>query len=270
MVWLKRDAIRRGARRPPQPDEQADHPAPDRSPEPLPVAPPLGVHTPAEGSPDPLQKLRKLVEEGHFPTGSRLPPERALAAQLGVGRPALREAIKVLSAMGVLESRQGSGTYVKSREPLASPPSLPPTSEAVEFEILDLLEARKILEPRAAWLAATRAAERHLREIEAARQKLELHAQDWRLVARLDHELHAAIIRGAQNPVLDQIGRILTSHVFENRSLTARFAPDVERMRREHSAIVDAILKRQADSAEQAMMKHLNSAGLDFISEASP
>lgn len=270
MVWLKRDAFQ-----PLHPHglpaaEHMDRATANPPAESLPDSSHPAKYAPAESSREPLGLLRKLLEDGLFPPGSKLPPERALAEQLGVGRPALREAIKALGAMNVLESRHGSGTYVKAREAAATRMHLPADLEVGDFGILEVLEARKILEPRAAWLAATRADEEHLRDIEAARQKLELHLQDWRLVARLDYELHAAIIRGARNPVLEQLGKILTAHLYENRSLTARFAPDVERLRREHNAIVEAILKRQADCAEKAMIEHLNSAGLDFISEASP
>jgi GntR family transcriptional repressor for pyruvate dehydrogenase complex len=216
-----------------------------------------------------LDKIRRLIQEGHFPPGSKLPPERALAVQLGVGRPSLREAIKALSVLDVLESRRGAGTFVKSREPLASWWPVVAEAETEDFGVLQIVEVRKMLEPRAAWLAATRASEHHLLEIEAARRELEKHDQDWRLVAKLDHELHSAIIRGAQNPVLDLINRFLILHVFGSRSLAAGFAPDVERMRRDHQAIVESILKRQAEAAEEAMIDHLNSLSLDFISEGS-
>jgi DNA-binding FadR family transcriptional regulator len=173
--------------------------------------------------------------------------------------------LKTLAGLGVLESRNRSGTFVRSLEPLEAGWE---AAEGVRFGVLELLEARRILEPRAAWLAATRATERDLLEIESARQKLETHEQDWRLVARLDSELHAAIIRGARNPALDLMNQALTSRAFATRNLIAGFAPDVARMRADHKAIVDAILMRQADAAEKAMADHLQSLGLDFISEA--
>ncbi len=249
MVWLKRDAIQRAV---------------------TPAAAAVPLLPQLDQPADPLQRLRRLLEQGQFPPGSRLPPERALAVQLQVGRPALREAIKALCAMDVLESRRGSGTYLKARGPLAPRLSLPAGIEQPEMGILDLLEARKILEPRAAWLAATRAGERQLREIDSARLKLLQHAGYWRLVARLDYELHATIIRGAQNPALDLLGRMLAAQILENRSLAGRFTPDVERMCREHDAVVDAVLKRQPEAAERAMMEHLNSVGLDFVAEVEP
>ncbi|MCL5742446.1 MAG: GntR family transcriptional regulator, partial [Acidobacteria bacterium] len=253
MVWLKRDSLGIQPAKPAEEWAAAIAPSPARKEDP--------VARQAEV----LERIRKLIGDGHFPPGSRLPPERALAVQLGVGRPSLREAIKALGVLDVLESRRGAGTFVKSRLPQ------PTASDAAkaDFNMLELLEVRKIVEPRAAWLAAARAGERHLLEIESARQKLEMHDRDWKLVASLDSALHAAIIRGAQNAALEFIGGILMSHMFANQSYAIRFAPDVERMRREHKAIVESILKRQSDAAEKAMLDHLHSAGLDFISEAS-
>jgi len=187
-----------------------------------------------------------------------------LAEQLAVGRPVIREAIKVLTTLGILESRGGSGTYVKSVhhvEPFAIglPDGGPP------FRMLHLLEVQEVIEPRAAWLAATRAGERELAEIETARQRLEMHDRDWKLVARLDLEFHAAIFRGARNPVLTLIHESVMGRILASLSDTVRFSPCAERLRSDHLLIAEAILRRQADAAEQAMRNHWKSATQDFI-----
>jgi GntR family transcriptional regulator, transcriptional repressor for pyruvate dehydrogenase complex len=262
MVWLKRDSIN-----PLVQHTTAGEPAKLADTLPSAPQPQAATSSPARPS-EVLEKVRKLIEDGHFPPGSRLPPERALAAQLGVGRPSLREAIKALNVLEVLESRRGAGTFVKSRRPSADPWGDSEEGSA-ELGVMDLLEVRKIIEPRAAWLAATRASERHLVEIEAARQKLEVHGGDWRLAAKLDHELHSAIIRGAQNPVLDMIDRFLHMHIVRKQTAMAHFVPDLDRIRRDHKTLVETILKRQADAAEKAMIDHLNAVGLEFISEVS-
>ncbi|MGB6728705.1 MAG: GntR family transcriptional regulator, partial [Terracidiphilus sp.] len=86
-----------------------------------------------------------------------LPTERALAEKLGVGRPAIRESIKALTILDVLESRRGDGTYLKSLDGLRSGWPAKVELGAREFSMLDLLEVRKMFEPKAAKLAATRA-----------------------------------------------------------------------------------------------------------------
>lgn len=249
MVWLKRDSLTPAPRRPP----------PDSGYEAVRTLPASDV----------LMKIRERIEQGEWPPGSKLPPERTLAVELGVGRPTLREAIKVLSGLGVLESRRGSGTYVKSAATV--PESLPalPQAGVAGLSVLDLLEVRKILEPRAAWLAATRASEKQLLEIENARRRLEMHDRDWKMAARFDYEFHAAIFRGANNPVLLHIYEFLTANILGSHENKVRFAPDVQAMRNSHKAIVEAILKRQADAAERAMTDHLHSVAMNLIREVN-
>lgn len=249
VVWLKRDTL-----------------APAR---PVPPSKTSPAATVLPSAPDVVAKVRTLIEDRQIRPGSKLPPERVLAAELGVSRPALREAIKVLGGLGVLESRHGSGTFVKLAQPTAELPPALADGAGAGLRVLDLLEVRKILEPRAAWLAATRASERQMLEIETARQRLELRDQDWKLVAKLDYELHMAIFRGTQNPALVLIYEFLMSRILGNRAERVRFAPDVARMRDSHKAIVEAILKRQADAAAQAMIDHLHNVGMDYIREAS-
>jgi len=214
-----------------------------------------------------VEQLRSLLQSGEFLPGSKLPPERALAVRLGVGRPALREAIKALSILDLLESRRGAGTFVKAQTELSArwPPK--PDLDGTHFELLDLLEVRKMFEPRAAWLAATRATQKDLREIESARRTLEAAGDDWQRIVDLDLELHAAIIRAAGNAVLTWIHQMLTPAMLKSRKVTARSAPDRSRMYRDHNAIVEAILKRQPDLAERAMMEHLHTIGMDLIAE---
>ena len=256
MVWLKRDLLTPIAKRPPI----------------EPIAPEPEVERPAAGKAarsDVLDGVRKLINEGRFAPGSCLPPERTLAAQFGVGRPAIREAIKTLTGLGILESRRGSGTFVKSRKAETPWVAALTRNANADFGMLEVLEVRRILEPRAAWFAATRASARQLMEIENARQVLEAHDRDWKLVPKLDLDLHAAIFRGVQNPVLGLLHEFLIGQILLDRGDKVRFSPDLERMRREHRAIVDAILKREAAAAEKAMIEHLHSVGLDYIAQGS-
>jgi DNA-binding FadR family transcriptional regulator len=137
--------------------------------------------------------------------------------------------------------------------------------QPASFNALELLEVRKMIEPRASWLAAARATQSQLREIELARRALEAHGHDRRTVAELDLELHAAILRAAQNPVLDKMNEFLTPLMLQSRSITARSAPDYSGMHADHNAIVSAILQGQSEAAERAMMAHLRRVGMDLI-----
>lgn len=213
-----------------------------------------------------LARVRMLIESGNYGPGSKLPPERALARNLGVGRPAIREAIKALSILDVLESRRGDGTYVKSLAALKTdwPAKVQVTTK--EFSMLELLEVRKTLEPQAARLAASRAGETDLRTIEELRSALEKPSIGWKEVVALDYRLHEAIFIASKNSILLTLHHSLAQLLLESREITARSTPNWTRMQDDHNAIVRAIVRGEADTADEAMLEHMHHIGLDLIS----
>lgn len=218
-------------------------------------------------APKVIEMLRGLLEEGGYKPGMKLPSERALAKLLHVGRPALREGIKALGILDVLQSRRGDGTYLKSLDALTVGwPAKVEVSDG-SFSILDLLEVRKMIEPRAAALAATRASEWQLRLIERERIMIEKLGDDWTRIGMHDFKLHAAIIKSSGNSILSEMSRFLAPLLRKSREITAVTAPDRTRMLNDHRAIVEAIVKGEAEAAEQAMLQHLHNVGLDLISD---
>ena len=212
-----------------------------------------------------LDMLRNFIEEGGYGVGMALPPERLLAERFGVGRPAVREGIKALSILDVLESRRGAGTFVKSLEGLRAGWPAKVELRQADFNLLDLLEVRKMLEPAAARLAATRATERELHRIQQACLAVET-AEDWSGMARHDLELHTAIIEAAGNPVLTELNHALGRLQRKSREVTGASAPDCNAMVRNHRLLVDSILRGEAEAAEHAMLEHLHQVALDLIS----
>lgn len=102
------------------------------------------------------ERLRLFMAEGHFQSGDRLPPERTLAENFGVSRSSIRKAIQMLADKGLLESRQGDGTYVRAPDMESLKKAI---LEAVDSENLifdEIMEFRKIIEPAIAELAAVR------------------------------------------------------------------------------------------------------------------
>ena len=213
-----------------------------------------------------LSLLKSFIESGNYAPGMALPTERALAEKLGVGRPAIRESIKALTILDVLESRRGDGTYVKSLDGLRKGWPTKVDLSTKDFSLLDLLEVRKMIEPKAAKLAASRATESHLRRIEAQCTKVR-DAPDWEAAAEHDLLLHTAIIEAAGNPVLRELNSALTRLLHRSREISAARAPDRTRMLDSHAKIVDAILKGDGEEAEKAMLDHLHRVGLDLISD---
>ena len=212
-----------------------------------------------------ISMLRNFIEDGGYSVGAMLPPERVLAETFGVGRPAVREGIKALTILDVIESRRGDGTYLKSLDGLRA--GWPATVElrSSDFNLLDLLEVRKMVEPAAARLAAVRASEADLRRIERECSEIE-HSADWDGMAKHDLALHSAIIAAAGNPVLNELNNALARLQCKSREVTGASAPDRKAMVEHHRLIVDAILRGEAEAAERAMLEHLHQVGLDLIS----
>jgi len=213
-----------------------------------------------------LEGLRSFIHDGKLKPGAKLPPERRLATMLKVGRPALREAIKALSSLGALVSRRGDGTYLKSVAPVTA--GWPANVEIPEarLDLLELLELRKMVEPRAAGLAASRASVEDLREIERTRLAIENAGSDWKAIGELDLVLHQLIIIAAGNSILRDTYKYLTPLLLKSRQITARTAQDWQRMRKDHGEIVEALIRRDVRAAESAMMSHLHHVGFDLIS----
>jgi GntR family transcriptional repressor for pyruvate dehydrogenase complex len=216
-----------------------------------------------------IVRLRELIWESNLDLGAKLPSERELAKRFGIGRPTLREAIRALSIMGVLETRRGSGTYVTS--PLTDLFEWPARILLDESNVplIELLEVRRMFEPKAAGLAASRANASQLRRIESHLKAQEASPRR-EVLEREDLLFHQAIIDAAGNPVLRELASTLQPMLTMSRKLTARTTPDIPKIIRQHRIIYEAISVGQSELAEAAMTQHLRTVGLDIISEAVP
>jgi len=212
----------------------------------------------------PWDSLRKLILVNRYKSGDRLPSERELAQQLGIGRPAVREAIKVLTVLDILQSKPGAGTFIKSASSLML--NWPEATDLrLDFDLLQLLEVRKMVEPQAAALCAVRATPQQIEELESHLNAQAADTENREAAVRLDFLFHDVLLRAAANPILDDVIRFLSPVLVRSRQLTAFTAPDLHRMVREHSAIFEAIRRRQPDLAYRAMSEHLGTVGLDLL-----
>jgi DNA-binding FadR family transcriptional regulator len=213
-------------------------------------------------------RIGELIRARNLNVGARLPSERDLAKMFGVGRPAIREAVRALCIMGVVETRRGSGSYVVS--PVAEGPDWPARIQLNEsnFPLLQLLEVRQMFEPKAASLAASRATDAQLRRLEVCIREQE--ASPTRdVLERSDLQFHTAIIEAAGNPVLVELANSMYGMLATSRRLTARTTPDILKIIRQHRTIFEAISLGHSELAEAAMSTHLRTVGLDIISETA-
>ncbi|GAA1875268.1 FadR/GntR family transcriptional regulator [Myceligenerans crystallogenes] len=208
--------------------------------------------------------IKRMLLSGELGPRSRLPVEKDLAARLGVSRGSLREGVRALVAMGILETRQGAGTYVTS---LDARLLLAPVSFVVDLQSADggrrLQHVRRVLEVEAAGAAAVRIDDAALRQADAVLRRFEEGAAaggagDHRRHIEIDVEFHRIIARASGNPVLEALIEALASRTVRGRMWRAMHEQGAdERSHAEHRAILAAIARHDPDVARIRMGAHL-------------
>ena len=217
----------------------------------------------ASGEPLPAQVARLLLDymlAGNVRPGTRLPSERRLAEQLGVGRSVVREALKSLGLLGLIEVRQGDGTYVRQLESELLPKVIEWGLLLGERLTLDLVEARQHLEVITAQLAAARRDETDLAALRAALDGMCGSAGDIEAFVSYDIAFHLGVAEAARNSVLSGMLRNVQSLL---RVWITRVISDVGESGSsyvEHVPVYEAIANRDPLAAGAAMQAHLTSA----------
>ena len=201
-------------------------------------------------------QLRSLIHAGEFAVGTRLPPERDLAVQLGVSRPSVREALIALEVEGLVEVRVGSGIHVLAREPAATA-----TRVDAAFGPFEVIRARQVLEGE---LAALAARQMTAGQQAALREALVLMAEDvaqGRSPSRGDRQFHLCIAEAADNgPLLRTVAELYDERntpLFEQLGHHYETGPSWRLALAEHQAVADAIAAADAEGARHAMHTHL-------------
>ncbi|MFF9399415.1 MULTISPECIES: FadR/GntR family transcriptional regulator [unclassified Streptomyces] len=205
-----------------------------------------------------IGKIKGMIVSGALRPGDRLPRESELAAELGLSRNSLREAVRALSLIRILDVRQGDGTYVTSLDPQVLLESL---SFLVDFHrddtVLEFLAVRRILEPAATAMAAARITEAQLDALDVALDGLGEAPSVEELVAS-DLEFHRGIVRASGNTVLCSLLDGLTGPTLRarvRRGLTQEDA--IGRTLYEHRAILSALRDRDAEAARSWATVHV-------------
>lgn len=200
------------------------------------------------------QLLLSRISSGEWPLGGQLPSEAVLATQLGVGRSTLREAVRRLGALGVLESRHGSGVFVAALD-------VPEDRDAVlrRADITSVLEARIAVEAEASALAAERRTAAELRAIRRAYAARIEPKQSPEEYADADAALHRSIVAASHNPVLLDLFDAFLPRVRHVMVTLMRVGedPSSPEDHASHAAVVEAIAQRRAGEAALASRTHL-------------
>lgn len=200
------------------------------------------------------QLERRITEE--LKPGDLLPPERELAKMLGVSRSSVRDAIRTLELVGLLEPRQGIGTVVCSP---ASAPANPLVAALVEKRklIADLLDVRRMIEPPLARRAALHVSRDEITDMEDILQRQEAKVLVGDLGIEEDSEFHYAIALASDNGAVLKVVDVLMDLLRETRERSLQVEGRQEKSLAGHHRVLSALKRGDASAAEAAMRRHL-------------
>lgn len=209
-------------------------------------------------SEDITARLLNMIKEGELKPGAKLPPERELAEMMRVSRPSLREALRALSIMNIIEIRQGDGTYVTSLEPELLVEHLDFIFSLSDTTIVELFKARRIVEVGLAAMAAEQISDEEITKLEECLAHSIETVGDHVAFLQADVELHEMIVDAARNPFLKRFMASIYHLGRASRSRTVEIPGVVNQVVEDHRAIVAAMKARDPEKARQAMLAHLN------------
>lgn len=209
-------------------------------------------------------ELYEMIRSGSLKPGEQLDSIQQLAENFQVGRPAIREALSALSSMGLIEIKQGEGTFVKTFDPAIMNHPLSAALLMDQDNIKHLLEVRKILESGAAEVAAKKRTEENLNELKDMLSNMEKVSDDEELSDKADISFHVAVANASQNELLitlmNHVSELMTEKMRDIRRV-ALYSEEMtlKQLYQQHVRIYDAIVAQDEDGARSAMLFHLQS-----------
>jgi DNA-binding FadR family transcriptional regulator len=217
-----------------------------------------------------VEAVVPMIVGGELAPGSLLPTEPEMSARFGVSRSVVREALRVLGEKGLVEVRHGSGTRVTTPDrwdPLDPLVLSTLRGRGVSAAVLhDLLEARTIVECEVAALAAERADREERAALQAAIDTMRASLDDPPAFVRGDSAFHLTLLRAARNRVLERMTQPMHELLQYAQALTDAIPGVLTRALADHEAIADAVMRRDAAGARNAMRAHLAQTQRDIIS----
>jgi GntR family transcriptional repressor for pyruvate dehydrogenase complex len=204
-----------------------------------------------------VRQIQALIREGRWTPGEQLPPERELAERFGVSRTSVREALRALHVQGLIESRQGGGTFVRGGDAEAFVPPFAAVIMRGQAELSEVLEMRELIEPGIARLAASRASGDDLSELEALLERQRASVALAKQFFDEDTAFHHALARAADNLILLRLHNVILDLLVEFRQ-TYLHGPDRAAVSlRGHAAILAALQRHDPEAAALASLIHI-------------
>lgn len=202
-----------------------------------------------------VQQIIEMISAGNILPGERLPSERDLAEALSVSRPSIREAMRSLHALGLIEIRTGDGTYLN--ENIGQLSDFRVKNIFKKYSMLELTEARKLLEVEIVALAAERATEQDKENIKEAFQNTLKYPDDPKGFLKADFEYHMTIAEAAQNQFLAEMLYTTRDLMVDGYQDVVRLPGKGDKLREYHNSIMDAVLAGDKKKAQKVMEAHL-------------
>lgn len=209
-----------------------------------------------------VNEIQRVIVDGQLRPGTKLPPERELAEELGVSRTVIREAVRILVAKGLLETRPGVGTIVRqvTRDQVVEPLSLLLQTQEGGISIEHLHQVRRMLEVEIAGLAASQATQEDVAELKQALAEMEAVMNIPEAHAAKDADFHQGLARTTHNPLLSILLGSIRDLMQEVRILVAQRPGIRARVMPDHQKILERVAAGDPEGARHAMEEHLRHA----------
>jgi GntR family transcriptional repressor for pyruvate dehydrogenase complex len=214
-----------------------------------------------------IAHVRTLIERRTLRPGDRLASERQLAQEVGVSRPSVRAGLRSLAAMGVVQTRQGAGTFITAGPPALVGEPLRLIASLHGLDLGALWEVRRVLEAGTASLAAERATPERIATLSDEVTGMYSALHDPQTFLDYDLRFHRAVAAAADNPMLGAIIEAVTALFFEQRRVTIERARNLRESADAHRKIYQAIRAHDAEGARAAMDEHVRLAQLAQATE---
>jgi GntR family transcriptional repressor for pyruvate dehydrogenase complex len=207
---------------------------------------------------DIVKQIRDLIEEGRMKKGDQLPTERELTETFKVSRASVREAIRTLESMRLVESRQGNGTYViaSSEESLVQPLAAALFHE--KDDLIDIFYIRRCIEPHMAQLAAQNATAEEIRELGRIIAKQKEYLDAGKNIIETDSAFHSTLARMSKKRALERLLLALVDLLEETREAYLQDDVRAQESLKGHMKILSAIEDGDCNAARQAMLYHFD------------
>jgi GntR family transcriptional repressor for pyruvate dehydrogenase complex len=203
-------------------------------------------------------RIRALILDGTFAQGQPLPSERVLTEQFGVSRGSIRDALRMLETIGLIETLHGRGTFPRE---LTVDRLVAPLASMMTFqhELQDeLLDVRRMFEPAVARAAAARATDQDFADLQRIIDAQQRKLKKGQSAIAEDTEFHAVLARSTRNRVVVSLMATLNDLLVESRKLTLKQKGRPAKSVEGHEAVVAALRRRDAEGAAQAMSRHID------------